>query len=289
MKFKFIVNPKFGEEPTNIKIETIRNMFSGEDVDIYLTSDRKSTIEEVASSDADAVISVGGDGTLNEVVNGVMRMKKKPIVGAIPFGTSNVFANELGIPWDTKEACERILQGKTRKIDIGVVNDEHYFFMWSSLGIDAKISKLVEKHKDDKKYFRGLIFVYYGLKEILNYYHPPKLSVELDNGYRGTGNFVIVSNGSHYAGKYTLTSDGSIDDGYLHVFIFRNSNPYSIAKHFAGIFLGKHMKFKEMTYKKAKRVEISFSRPVWMHVDSEPMKVFNYSAKVLPGELEFLC
>ncbi len=288
MKYKFIINPKFGKEPTDIKIETIRKEFAGNDVEIYLTHDRKSTIEEIALSDADVVVSVGGDGTLNEVVNGIMRMKKRPLLGAIPFGTTNVFANEMGIPWDTAEACKRILRNQPKKVDIGLVNDEYYFFMWSSLGIDAKISKEVEATKENKKYFRGLIFVYYGLKEILNYYNPPKLSIELDSGYKGLGNFVIISNGSHYAGKYVLTPDGSLSDGFFHVFIFRNSNPFMMAKHFLGIFTGKHMNFREVVYKKAKKVDITFSRPVWMHIDSEPFKALRYEAKILPSVVDFL-
>ncbi len=289
MKIKFIVNPKFGEEATNLKIKTIEECFEGHDISFYLTKDRKTTIDEVSSSDGyDAIISVGGDGTLNEVVNGIMKMKKKPLLGLIPFGTSNVFSTELGIPIDAREASNKILQMKPRKIDIGVVNDDHYFVMWSSIGIDALISKHVEDNKQDKIALGKLAFILHGARDIFNYYNPPRLSVELDTGYKGKGHFVIVSNGSHYAGKYLLNPEGSIDDGFFDVLVFKGNNPLSMIRYLIGIVTGSHTKFKDISKQKAKVVDVNFLRPVWMHIDSEPFKVTKYKAKIIPKALEFL-
>jgi len=289
MKVKFIVNPKFGEEPTNIKIKTIKECFKNHDISFYITKDRKSTIEEVSASKGfDIIVSVGGDGTLNEVVNGVMKLRKKPIIGIVPYGTSNVFATELNIPIDTREACKKILQKKPRKIDIGVVNDKYYFVMWSTIGLDALISKHVDENNEDKKTLGRIAFFLYGALDVFNYYNPTRLSVKLDTGYKGKGNYIIVANGSHYAGDYLLNPNSSIDDGYFDILLLKGNNPLSIIKYVFGVISGAHRSFRDITRKRAKSVEVSFLRPVWMHIDGEPFKITEYKAKIIPKALEFL-
>ncbi len=291
MKIEFVINPKFGKDITESKIEIIKEMFSGYDISFYLTKNRASTLEHVSSSESDVIISVGGDGTLNEVINGVMRAKKRPIVGAIPFGTSNVYATELRIPIDTREACRRILKGlrnprKIEKIDIGLVNDEFYFVMWASIGPDATISRRVDNHTEDKKTLGRLAFVIYGIPDILMY-DPPNLSIKTEN-YVGRGHFVIVANGTHYAGKYVLSPNGTINDGLFDVFIFKGDDPMALMKYFVGIATGSHIKYDDVVHKKAKEVEASFLRPVWMHVDSEAFKVSEFKVKMIHDAARFL-
>ena len=91
---------------------------------------------------ADTVIAMGGDGTINEVVNGLIGSTVK--LGVIPYGTANVFGVSFGLPSNVTEAANRILTGTIKKIDVGSVNN-HYFVCMAGIGFDAYIIKKAEK------------------------------------------------------------------------------------------------------------------------------------------------
>lgn len=123
-----IVNPKTGvhRHKLNLRLsEIVKKLKPGScNVDLFITQKRGDAFTEVlakSSHSYDVIIAAGGDGTVNEVVNGIMRITftPVPVLGIIPLGTANLLADELGISENPLEACEIILRGNIKEIDLG--------------------------------------------------------------------------------------------------------------------------------------------------------------------------
>src|SRR5918997_6113110 len=116
-----------------------------------LNTERPHHATEIAASAGDRlVVAAGGDGTINEVING---LNKYATLGILPLGTANVLAREIGLPLDVERACERILRRESMRMDLGVATDgagvEWRFSCMAGVGLDAKVVRAVTKRPKD--------------------------------------------------------------------------------------------------------------------------------------------
>jgi len=166
-------------------------------------------------TELDLVVSVGGDGTLREVFEGLVDPATP--VGVLPYGTANVLAAELGMPRDVHHALEILLAGRTSAIDVSLVNGR-LSFLATGVGVDALAVADVEARR------RGPIAKWSYLQAFLNVlprYRRPELRVEIDGEpLAGTFGFVLVGNLRHYAGFVKLDRGARFDDGRLEVYLF---------------------------------------------------------------------
>lgn len=165
-----IVNPKSGRIKVRSQLFNIADHFSqnGIETTVYTTSargDARDYARDLAQN-FDFVVARGGDGTLNEVINGIMRAEEKRPVGYIPAGTTNDFAKTMGIPTDTKKAIEVIVKNPPHYHDIGVLNDELYFAYTASFGLFAKASYATPQGY--KNLFGYYAYLLEGAKELFN-------------------------------------------------------------------------------------------------------------------------
>lgn len=160
------------------------------------------------------VIAAGGDGTVNEVLNG---LSADATLGILPLGTANVLARELGIPLDPELACERILSGSPLRVDIGVATDaegiERRFACMAGIGFDADVVREVTPRF--KRYLRSLAFPLAALKVYFRGDQPDILVQDGDTTY--VAQFAIVANGQYYGGEFETARDASLTSGGLEV------------------------------------------------------------------------
>ncbi|HYR58264.1 MAG TPA: diacylglycerol kinase family protein [Chthoniobacteraceae bacterium] len=208
-----------------------------------------------------AVVAAGGDGTINEVVNGLAG--SEVALGVLPIGTMNVFAAELGLPGDLRRAWQVVSEGRTRKIDLARAN-EQYFVQLAGVGLDAQA--LQETTWESKRNLGPLSYLVSAAQIASRV--PPRLLVEADGAER-EGSFVLVGNGRYYGTRLAFFKDAKVDDGKLDVLIFKNLGYLDIARYLGTILMGIHTEQKDVEYFQTKRAVVRCDRPVPVEVDGE--------------------
>lgn len=241
--------------------------------DLHLTTGAEDARDVLRRLDPeiDLVVSVGGDGTLREVLTGLRERKcaAPPVrVGVLPMGTGNALCADLGLPRDVDRALEVLLGGKTVEIDVADVNGELCFLI-TGVGPDA----LVVKDIDERRRGRGLskwAYLPSGLRALWNYRHEP-LSVELDGeALRGTYSQVMACNMIHYGGLVKLSPGRVLDDGLFEVFLFRGHGRLSLIAYTLRFFLGL-IPGGSVSMRRASRIKVTSAHPVPYHVDGDPL------------------
>ena len=192
--------------------ETLRD--GGLEVEV-LNTERPDHATQLAADAGDIlVIAAGGDGTVNEVVNGLSR---GATLGILPLGTANVLARELRLPMKPEAACERILTGTALRIDVGVATDEEgterRFACMAGIGFDANVVREVTPRL--KRYLRSLAFPLVALKVYLRGDQPDVQVVDGDT--TRVAQFAVVANGQYYGGEFEMAEDASLTSGALQV------------------------------------------------------------------------
>jgi len=207
------------------------------------------------------IVAAGGDGTVNEVVNGIVG--SDVALGILPVGTMNVFAAELGLPGDLEEAWAIIRAGRTRRVDLVRANQQ-YFVQLAGVGLDAQVVQATSW--ESKKNFGPLSYLIAAAQIAAR--KPPRLFVEADGQVR-EGSFVLIGNGRYYGGPVAFFKDALIDDGKLDVLIFKNLAYLDIARYLATVFMGKHTEQHDVEYFQTKKATVRSDEEVPVEVDGE--------------------
>jgi lipid kinase YegS len=172
------------------------------------------------AGEADLLIAAGGDGTLNEVVHGLMDLSKaaRPALGVIPLGTANDFATGCGIPRDPEEALALCLKGQALPIDIGKAN-EHWFLNAASVGFGAEVTATTPPEL--KRLLGHTAYTVMGAILAMNVHHYHGKLILPDREITGSGPVAIVGNGPQTGGGVQVAPRARIDDGLLDVLVVR--------------------------------------------------------------------
>lgn len=204
---------------------------------------------EMARGGAGVVIAAGGDGTVNEVVNGLMQAhaldgvaaEDLPALGVLPAGTINVFAQELGLPLNLPKAWELIQRGHTQALDVGRANDM-YFMQMAGVGLDAQV---VRDTDPDRRRTLGPLSYVFTAASVLGK-DPPRLVVEVPGQKPVEGAFVLVGNGRYYAGPFELFKGAKMNDGLLEILIFQHLSYQDVLRYLPHIALGQHQELEDV-------------------------------------------
>ena len=224
-KLLFIYNPHSGKEKIKSKISDIIESFvaGGYEVTVYATlkqGDATRLVEECCSEvEYDIVACSGGDGTLNEVVSGMMKLEHRPAIGYIPSGTTNDFASSLKISKDMQKATNIILENQQFACDIGSINERFFTYI---VGFGAFTEVSYETSQAAKNLLGRLAYILEGAKRLpsLKSYH---ITVEHD-GERIEDNFIygMISNSESVGGfKFLSNHNVNLADGKFEVFLIR--------------------------------------------------------------------
>ncbi len=214
MNAVIIGNPHSGRASDKNRLERYADILrSGGMKTKVLNTEYPDHATELATAAGDQlVIAAGGDGTINEVVNG---LHKEATLGILPLGTANVLARELGLPLKPEKACHRILEGNHSRIDLGVATnrqgEERRFTFVAGIGFDANVIYTVTPRL--KRYLKALAFILTAFKVYVDEEFPAIHVHHGDTIY--VTQFVILANGRRYGGDFQVSSEGSLTSGEL--------------------------------------------------------------------------
>jgi len=208
------------------------------------------------------IIASGGDGTINEIVNGIAG--SDVALGILPTGTMNVFATELGIPRNIDDAWAVIGRGEERKVDLPIANG-HAFVQLAGIGLDAQAVK--ETSWEFKQTLGPLSYLVSAAQ--ITARKPPRLVAVGDDGATREGSFILIGNGRYYGGPFPVFKDARIDDRQLNVLIFKNLGYLDIMRYLAGILRGSHVTMPDVEYFLTHELHVSSDEEVPIEVDGE--------------------
>ncbi len=239
---------------------------------------------QAAAEEFDVVVAVGGDGTTNESINGIVGSRVS--LGLLPIGGSNVLARELGIPMRLEEAARVIVRGMKRRIDLGCINGR-YFSMMASCGYDAyAISRTSLKVK---KFIRRYAYVWAGIKDFLGY-KPTEITLILDHGkVVEKGTFVVIGNTHFYGGSHQMTPFAEVDDGFLDLCIYQGKTQIGLVRFAISMFWKQHLKMKKVKYYRVRHVEMSSSKKTLVQVDGDHLGELPMTTTIVPKAIEIFC
>ncbi len=214
-----IMNPQSGKKK---KIDNYKDLYDilrkhGYDAEIKFTKKKKDAVDIVRklADDIDLVISAGGDGTLNEVVTGNSKRKKKLTLANLPMGTTNDVGNMYGFTKDTYKNLELLLNGKQKNIDICYINNDPFVYV-ACLG--DYIDLAYNTPRDLKKKYGRIAYIIYGFKQLRNKINCYDIKYKIDKKeYTGKYSFIFITNSSRVAGVNDIYYDVKLDDNMFEV------------------------------------------------------------------------
>jgi len=219
-KVQLILN---GKVPAN---DALRNAIAqqraaGHRINVRVTREKGDARRFAAEAgEADLLIAAGGDGTLNELVHGLMDLSKaaRPVLGVVPLGTANDFAVGCGIPPDPEKALALCLKGQVLPIDIGKAN-EHWFLNVASVGFGAEVTATTPPEL--KRLLGPAAYTVMGAILAMNVHHYHGRLTLSGREIIGSGPIAIVGNGRQTGGGLQVAPRARIDDGLLDVLVVR--------------------------------------------------------------------
>jgi diacylglycerol kinase family enzyme len=232
------------------------------------------------------IVAAGGDGTVNEVING---LSPDATLGIIPLGTANVLARELGLPLDAEEASRRIAEGGETRIDVGVATNEagaeRCFACMAGVGFDAKVVGEVTPRQ--KRYLRGLAFQVVAFKVLFGNRFPP-IRVSAGKNVH-VARFAIVANGHYYGGDYRVTGPGLLTSGKLETVLVERLGSLLRPDVFWGIIFRRPLNRAMRSFEATKVHVDSPGTHVPVQIDGELWGELPMTFRVEPGALSVVC
>jgi len=239
-------------------------------------------VRELLRENPDLMVAWGGDGTINEVVNGMFGSNVP--LGALPGGTANLFVREMKIPLDLSGAIRLIGEGKTRSISVGQAN-HRYFVLMVGIGFDSAVIRNVDwnlKRKFGKLAF-GLSFL-----NTARSYDYPKFSVNA-NGAQRDCVFAVICNAREYAAYFVLTPEANISDEYFYVCLFKEAGLGNMSRYVFHALNRSHHKLDDVEILKVSDLEVTGPDTIAVQADGELVGALPMRFRIHPQSLNVFC
>jgi diacylglycerol kinase (ATP) len=302
-RYKIVVNPTSGRGEAGRLVPEIRAKLTELKLDFDLVTTEYPwhaavLTQQAVSEGFDVVVAAGGDGTMNEVINGLMLAKRAGVgnaaMGALPVGRGNDFTYSFGIPMDWKEACECLARNQRRFIDIGHVTgglypDGRFLGNGVGIGFDAVVGFVAVKLKRLTGLASYLVAV---LQTIFLYYKPPTVKIELDDEVITQSCLMVsIMNGFRLGGGFFIAPGFDPSDGLLDLCIVRKV-PKLVTFSIVPLFLkGTQATNKNVQMKKSRRVVVTATQgTIPAHADGETLSTSNdkVTIELLPKQIEMV-
>jgi YegS/Rv2252/BmrU family lipid kinase len=209
------------------------------------------------------VVAAGGDGTVNEVVNGIAGTSTT--LGVLPLGTMNVFANEIGLPTHDLDRCWDVIKSEnTRFVDLPTANKK-FFVQLAGVGLDAQVVK--ETSTTLRRSFGPVSYLVAAAQIAAR--KPPRLFIESENASIHEGSFVLVGNGRLYGGPFPFFKQAANDDGVFDVVAFKRLGYLEIIKYLQDVVFSSEIRTPEVEYFQTRRLRVSSDEEVPVELDGE--------------------
>ncbi|MGH2403375.1 MAG: diacylglycerol/lipid kinase family protein [bacterium] len=273
MRAHAIVNPAAGGGRGARAWPRIRPILleAGWSVTESLTERRGHAVELAAASSADVVIAVGGDGTANEVANGILgsrraRVAGRAAFGVVPVGTGSDFARALGLPRDPVAAAGALVGARPRPVDVGEVNGR-YFLTIAGVGFDGEVARQVNAWP---KVLGGTAMYVLGILKMLVTYSPVNVEITLDGSVQQERLFLIaVGNTAWNAGGMWTVPRARPDDGVFDVVIAGPLTRLEMLGVLPKVYSGRHLGHPKVRQARASLIRVTSEVPLAIQADGE--------------------
>lgn len=291
MKICLIVNPNAGKKKGTEAANTAAELFleNGIEVNILTSNYPGHSVylaENLDLTDLDGIIAVGGDGTLFEVLNGVMKNNRNLSIplGQIPVGTGNSFSKDLGIS-SVKDAVDAVIRGNTQRVDIGEFSyskGSYFFINLLGAGFVSNVAYKAEKYKKlgSLSYIIGVFREVIGLKS-------SKIEIEID-GEKSSRSciFVEICNSRFTGGNMLMSPSSRINDGLLDIIILQEVSRMKLLSLFPALFKGEHVNDSSIEVLKGKKIILTSETELPLTPDGETFGETPITVKIHPGKIE---
>lgn len=286
--FKFIVNPAAARGKCAKIGEKLESYCKSNGIDFHLEYTKKpgeaTSIANCSVKNFECIVAVGGDGTINEVVNGMIDSKIK--LGLIPAGCGNDLVRTLKFPNGLSQILDVLFSLKTRLIDIGKAGNT-YFHNGLGIGFDAWV---VQETLRIQK-LRGHFLYFYSILKTIYKYKSPFIQLSYGNSKREERIFMInAGNGIYMGGGLKLTPEAEIDDGLLDINIIEDLTKLEVIQNLLSVYRGTHTQLPQVTTNKIEQMVIESEEGFAMHVDGELISTDEKSLEVsiVPKAIEVI-
>ena len=235
----------------------------------YKETENRGHAEIIAKQAVEAgyekIVMVGGDGTLNEVVNGIMKAEGTAILGILPIGTCNDFTKCADIPADLDSALRTVVGNSTKSFDVGQVADR-YFLNVIGVGFDVDIVQEMQQASGRNSFVKYLATV---LKNILFYKGLPLSIKNSDLDFNGNILLLAIANGTSFGGNFNIASQADPSDGFFEIVMVNNVKPLMRFAVLSRVIRGTHANSKQVKIIKATELEISSESELIFQMEGE--------------------
>ena len=285
-KVQLILNSKVAANDA-LRTAVVRQRAIGHSIEVRVTSKRGDARRFVSEAGKlDLLIAAGGDGTLNEVVHGLMDLSTaaRPVLGVVPLGTANDFATGCGIPLDPEKALTLCMEGDAVPIDVGKAND-HWFLNAASVGFGAKVTATTPPEL--KRLLGPAAYSLMGAVLAMNAHQYHGRLTFPDREITGNGPLAIVGNGCQTGGGFQVTPRALIDDGLLDVLVIRHIPAIALlsaARELQQLSAdGEYISYWQTPW-----AEVYPEEPIPVNLDGEPVRFSCVRYEALPRAIRLI-
>lgn len=291
-KIKVIANTSSGRESALSKVQQLIALTAmEEEFELNLLFTHKKgdgTAHAENYSGEDIIVCVGGDGTLNEVVNGIYRSKRDTPLAILPCGTVNDFATYLELPQDPRSFYKMLKRDHRIKVDLGVADDRAFI----NVAAGGFLSNVAYTVSDDSKAILGR-FAYYiaGIREVISSTNNHLMNLEVKSKeYNGSieAMMFIIANSTSVGGFKQFAPHAEIHDGLLDVIILKSLELNEAVDILVRFYNGNHVDHEKVVYLKTSEITLSADSKVIVDLDGEEGDQLPTTFKVLNNELTLL-
>lgn len=293
---RLFLNPTAGRGRAGRRQDRIVELLQSEGLPLELhESSAVGNLEEQVRSHVDngasRIVVAGGDGSVHEAVNGIMRSVNDAALGVIPTGTGNDFAKACDIPLDWEHAArllaDRLAAGQyARTIDIGTMNDR-YFANGAGIGLDAKVTRIARSYRLP---IGDLVYLLAIFRAMVDGIATPRLEISSAGfSWDGPATLASISNGPWIGGMFHIAPMARNDDGSLELMIADPVSRRRILSLLPKLMSGTHMKEAEIRHQSVTSLSVVSSEPVDSHLDGEMQAMQQrFDFEILPSALHLL-
>ena len=293
---QLFLNPTAGRGRAGRRQDRIVELLEGSGLAIELhKSNAVGNLEDQVKTHVDngagRIVVAGGDGSVHEAVNGIMRASNEAALGLIPTGTGNDFAKACDIPLNWEHAAQllarRLADGQYSKmIDIGTMN-ERFFANGAGIGFDAKVTRIARSYHLP---IGDLVYLLAIFRAMFDGIATPRLKITAgDFSWDGPATLAAISNGPWIGGMFHIAPMAGNDDGKLELLIADPVTRRRILFLLPKLMSGEHMHESEITHQSITQMAIDSSEPLASHLDGEVQPLQQrFELELLPGALRLL-
>lgn len=293
---RLFLNPTAGRGRAGRRQARIVELLQSENVQVELhnsnaVGDLETQVRNHVNSGSDRIIVAGGDGSVHEAVNGIMRSEKDAALGVIPTGTGNDFAKSCDIPLNWEHAAKLLARRLDARqyattIDIGKMNDR-YFANGAGIGFDAKVTRIARSYRLP---IGDLVYLLAIFRAMVDGIATPRLQISSeDYSWDGPATLTSISNGPWIGGMFHIAPMACNDDGHLELLIADPVTRRRIVSLLPKLMSGTHMGEQEIHHRRVTKLSIISSEPLASHLDGEVQALQQrFEFKMLAGALRLL-